>query len=112
MSKNGGRNIQLFIVIFDVKLGGLKLQAYFFALYLFHFKRFSWSRELMKNGGSNVINKSSKLKPWTSNVKLFEICIDLGKVVFLCSSFCKKAGQHHKKIKFWTVWGGMMGPRS
>ena len=46
------------------------------------FKRFRWSRKLIENGGSNDINKSSKLEPWASKVDLFEILLDLGKLVF------------------------------
>ena len=52
---------------------------------------------MVENGGPNGINKSSKLKPWTSKVAFFEMFIDFSKIDVLM--FFRLAKRRAKIIK-------------
>ena len=60
---------------------------------------------MIENGGSNCINKSSKLEPWASKVSFF---IDLGTLVFLSFFVWPKGGP---KLLTKQIWGGRMGAK-
>ena len=56
---------------------------------------------------SNGTKKSSKLKPWASKVAFIEICLDLGKLVFLMFS---RSVKRRAKITNKSTLGRFDGP--
>ena len=71
MSKKGGlKNIFLCLISMP-KWETRNCNKEVFALYVLQFKRFRWSGKLIENGSPNDGNKSSKWKPWASEVWLF-----------------------------------------
>ena len=106
MSKKGVWKSNIFLLVFDAKIGRLKWSKKGFRIVLLQFKRFRWSRKLIENGVQMPSTSHSLFKPWASMVAFFEIFMDFGKlVVFMFFCLAKRRAKNANKSNFWRKGG-------
>ena len=76
-----------------------------FRIYLFQIRRYRRTGKFIEHGGPTGIKKESKLKPLASKVRLFDILVDFGKLVFLMFLGAgKKRTQNNNNLIFGEFW--------